>query len=350
MSFLQLSTLSCALEQTPILHTVDLTLAEGEIGCLLGPSGCGKTTLLRLIAGFYMPFTGTIKLRKKIISEPHKVLTPEHRGMGMVFQDYALFPHLSVSDNLRFGLHQWSAADRQARLDEMLQLTGLTHLAHRYPHELSGGQQQRVALGRALAPQPTLLLLDEPFSNLDAKLRRELSQEVRSIVKSQGITALMVTHDQQEAFTMADKAGVMKQGRLLQWDSVENLYHEPNCPEVATFIGEGQLIQGLYDEAGCATTALGAIQVQSTAPLQRGEPLYILLRPKDFWIGEHGSEGVLLSNQFIGFGSELTVELHSNEQIRCQTQDICLLRPQQSIHLRIKPGYYRAFTQQQVCD
>ncbi len=349
MSFLTLQALSCAIERTPILHQVGFSLEKGEIGCLLGPSGCGKTTLLRLIAGFYTPSSGQIALNEQVMSQSNFVLAPEKRDMGMVFQDYALFPHLSIQDNLAFGLRRWESQKRQSRLEEMLKLTGLAHLAMRYPHELSGGQQQRVALARALAPRPKLLLMDEPFSNLDAELRRTLSQEVRQMLKDQGITALMVTHDQQEAFTLADQVGVMKEGQLLQWDSVESLYHQPNCPDVATFIGEGQLIQGVYDEAGCASTALGPIQVQSKEALNRGDSLHILLRPTDFLISEHGSEGALISNQFIGFGSQLEVELNSKERIRCQTPSICTLSPNQSIHLRVKPGYYRAFTQQELC-
>lgn len=343
MLFLALSHLSFQIDNTSVLQHIDLSLNQGEIGCILGPSGCGKTTLLRLIAGFYTPSGGGITLCGNTISKPDHSLAPEHRNIGVVFQDYALFPHLTVSDNLQFGLKKWPAAKRHQRLQEMLELTDLEAYAQRYPHELSGGQQQRVALGRALATQPKLLLLDEPFSNLDASLRRQLSQKVRKLLKSQDTTALMVTHDQQEAFGIADKIGVLNQGHLLQWGSPEQLYHHPNSPEVATFVGHGQLVKGIFDEAGCATTALGPIQVQSKHPLKRSQILKIVLRPNDFTLGKYGCEGHLLSNQFLGFGSELEIQLHSNERIFCQTHDICTLKPQQCVHLQLKPGYYRAF-------
>src|SRR5690554_2898906 len=221
-----------------IVRGVSVTLEQGEIGCLLGPSGCGKTTLLRAIAGFQNLQSGSIQIDSDNVSTNNFTLPAEKRGVGMVFQDFALFPHLNVADNISFGMRKASTAERRQRVDELLDRVGLPGYHKRFPHELSGGQQQRIALARALAPKPGLLLLDEPFSSLDAELRERLAVEVRELLKKEGITALLVTHDQQEAFAMADKAGVMYQGELLQWDTPYQLYHQPRHQLVADFRSE----------------------------------------------------------------------------------------------------------------
>jgi iron(III) transport system ATP-binding protein len=216
-----------------------LSLDRGEIGCVVGSSGCGKTTLLRAIAGFIGVEDGTIEIAGVVVSGPHFTAATEKRGIGLVFQDYALFPHLRVADNIAFGLRHLGPAERTARVQRMIELVGLTAHANGYPHELSGGQQQRVALARALAPRPELLLMDEPFSSLDVDLRARLGAEVRQILKASGTTAMLVTHDQQEAFAIADKVGVMHAGRIEQWDRPYELYHRPATRYVADFIGEG---------------------------------------------------------------------------------------------------------------
>ncbi len=218
---------------------VSLGLAPGDIGVLIGPSGCGKTTLLRAVAGLEPVFQGRISLGADVVSEPGRLMPPEQRRVGMVFQDYALFPHLDVGRNVAFGLHAWPRAGRAARVAEVLRLVGLGGSEARFPHELSGGQQQRVALARALAPQPRLLLLDEPFSNLDVDLRERLAHEVRGILKAAQATALFVTHDQMEAFAIGDVIGVMNQGHLHQWADAYTLYHRPATRFVADFIGHG---------------------------------------------------------------------------------------------------------------
>lgn len=218
---------------------VSLGLAAGEIGVLIGPSGCGKTTLLRAVAGLEPVAQGRISLGGDKVSEPGHLMPPEQRRVGMVFQDYALFPHLDVGRNVAFGLHAWPRAQRAGRVAEVLELVGLGGSESRFPHELSGGQQQRVALARALAPKPRLLLLDEPFSNLDVDLRERLAHEVRSILKAAQATALFVTHDQMEAFAIGDVIGVMNQGRLHQWADAYTLYHRPATRFVADFIGHG---------------------------------------------------------------------------------------------------------------
>lgn len=230
-----------------IVHGLSMTLARGEIGCLLGPSGCGKTTVLRAIAGFEPLNEGRILLGGKQISDPTQSAAPETRQVGVVFQDYALFPHLSVADNVGFGLRKLTRSARKKQVDDLLDLVGLATSHHKYPHELSGGQQQRVALARALAPRPALLLLDEPFSNLDVELRERLATEVRDILRELGTTAVLVTHDQHEAFAIADNIGVMHEGLIVQWDNAYNLYHRPQNRFVADFIGQGVFTTGTVD-------------------------------------------------------------------------------------------------------
>ncbi|OVZ59986.1 ABC transporter ATP-binding protein [Pigmentiphaga sp. NML080357] len=227
-----------------VVDDLSLVLHEGRIGCLLGPSGCGKSTVLRAISGFEPLMAGSIALHGQVVATSRRSLAPEKRRVGVMFQDYALFPHLSVADNVGFGLRREQAAVRARRVAELLSLVGLAALAGKYPHELSGGQQQRVALARALAPRPELLLLDEPFSSLDVDLRERLADEVRGILKEAEATAILVTHDQAEAFAMADEIGVMAHGRIVQWDSAYNLYHYPATPFVAGFIGAGVLVPG----------------------------------------------------------------------------------------------------------
>ena len=225
-----------------VVDALSMTLAAGDIGCLLGASGCGKTTVLRAVAGFEPVQAGSIDVDGVRVAAAGLSLPPEARRVGMMFQDYALFPHLDVDANVGFGLRALSREARRARVAEMLALVGLSDRGGAYPHELSGGQQQRVALARALAPGPALLLLDEPFSNLDTDTRQQLAIELRELLKASGATVLMVTHDQAEAFAMADHIGVMDRGRIMQWDSAEALYRRPQDRFVAGFIGRGTLV------------------------------------------------------------------------------------------------------------
>ncbi|OZI47888.1 ABC transporter ATP-binding protein [Bordetella genomosp. 5] len=219
-----------------IVSDLSLGLPAGHIGCLLGESGCGKTTVLRSIAGFEPVRAGHIALAGRVLSSPTEQVAPERRNVGMMFQDYALFPHLTVSENVAFGLRKLERAARSERVTEMLELVGLGHVAGSYPHEISGGQQQRVALARALAPSPELLLLDEPFSNLDVDTRERLAFEVRDILKKTGHTAILVTHNQAEAFAIADRIGIMAKGEIAQWDTPYNLRHQPASDFVRDFI------------------------------------------------------------------------------------------------------------------
>jgi iron(III) transport system ATP-binding protein len=274
---LQVENLRHAYGTQEVVRGLSFSLARGAIGCLLGPSGCGKTTVLRCIAGFEGIREGEIRLAGKVVSGEGVMLPPERRRIGMVFQDYALFPHLSVAENIAFGLHAAPAGERSARVRELAQLVGLSSALDKYPHEISGGQQQRVALARALAPRPELLLLDEPFSNLDVDLRERLSLEVREIIKASGATAVLVTHDQQEAFAMADEIGILHQGRIQQWDSPYNLYHRPANRFVADFVGQGVFLPA---------TAVNGHQLQIELGLLQGDAqglaeLEVLLRPDD---------------------------------------------------------------------
>lgn len=259
MNCLQLDDIHISYGSTAVVQGLGFSIAKGDIACLLGHSACGKTTVLRAIAGLERIRSGQIVLAGRTVSSSSEHLAPEARGIGMVFQDYALFPHLTVAGNIAFGLKGRTPAQRDARVAELLELVGLAGVAARYPHELSGGQQQRVALARALAPEPELLLLDEPFSNLDVELRERLAQEVRTILKQTGTTALLVTHDQHEAFAISDVVGVMHQGVIRQWATPYQLYHEPTDRFVANFIGEGVLLPGKVTGPQCVEFELGEI-------------------------------------------------------------------------------------------
>jgi iron(III) transport system ATP-binding protein len=263
------------------LDRLSLTVNAGEIGCLLGPSGSGKSTVLRCIAGFERPDSGTVLAGGECLSNGGTWVTPERRRIGMVFQDFALFPHLDAAANVAFGLRDADRDARRRRAAELLELVGLAGEANRFPHELSGGQQQRVALARALAPRPRLVLLDEPFSNLDADVRMELAQSVRDALVAEGATALLVTHDQREAFAIADRIGVLRAGRLEQWDAPWKLYHSPNTRFVADFVGEGSFIPGTVLGPGRVSTELGVIEGQLTSEQAPGTLVDLLLRPDD---------------------------------------------------------------------
>ena len=254
----------------PAVEGASLSLPAGDIGVLIGPSGCGKTTLLRAVAGLERVSAGEIRLGDELVSSAHKHVPPEQRRIGMVFQDYALFPHLDVGRNVAFGLKHLAAADRDKRVAQVLQLVDLAGSQGRYPHELSGGQQQRVALARAMAPAPRLLLLDEPFSNLDVDLRERLAHELRGILKAAKATALFVTHDQLEAFAIGDHIGVMHEGHLHQWDDAYSLYHRPATRFVADFIGHGVFVPAriVQTERGAKVdTPLGTLRNLTDCPL-----------------------------------------------------------------------------------
>jgi iron(III) transport system ATP-binding protein len=307
---LEISAVSQSYGARKVLNNVSFRLGDGAIACLLGASGCGKTTVLRCIAGFEPILEGEIVISGDVVSRPGFSVPPELRRIGMVFQDYALFPHLTVARNVAFGLHGATDAARSARVAELLEIVGLDAMGNRYPHELSGGQQQRVALARALAPRPALMLLDEPFSNLDVEMRERLSIEVRDILKSQNTTTILVTHDQNEAFTFADEIGVMMDGRIAQWATSYALYHEPANRDIAEFIGRGTFLPGVVIEGNRVRLELG--ELHSDAPLRAapGATVDVLLRPDDILHDDASAmQATVLTKAFRGAEFVYTLEL-----------------------------------------
>lgn len=322
---LTLTDVAARIGQQRVLNGVSLELAHGDIGCLLGPSGCGKTTLLRVIAGLQEITRGEIRIGDTVVSRDDYTLETEQRNVGMVFQDFALFPHLTVRENIGFGIGRVPANERNRRIAELVRLTGLNGLESRYPHEISGGQQQRVALARALAPSPDVLLLDEPFSSLDRELRETLACEVRDILKAENVTAMLVTHDPFEAFAMADQVGVIHEGEILQWGDSYRLYHAPEHPFVARFIGQGDCLAGRLRAPDRLETPLGEITLPR--PLE-GEYATLFVRPELLNVVEQGPiRARVLQRRFRGAfylydmalpdGSRLTIQssrlLHPDE-------------------------------------
>jgi len=306
-----------------VARGLSFELKRGSIGCLLGPSGCGKTTVLRCIAGFEPIQSGEIWLNGSLVSRPGTMVPPERRGVGLVFQDYALFPHLSIEQNIAFGLHGTTGAERERRVADYLEATGLSGLEKKFPHELSGGQQQRVALARAMAPRPELLLMDEPFSNLDVDLRERLAADVRALIKRFSITAVLVTHDQQEAFAIADEIGVMHDGRIEQWDSAYNLYHRPATRFVADFVGQGAFLPGAVLSPRQVSIELGVLngEVPEACAIGcdacgKGCNVEVLLRPDDV-VHEDGSslKAEVLGKAFRGAEILYTLKLESGRKL-----------------------------------
>ena len=280
----------------PAVADFDLTVDEGEILCLLGPSGCGKTTLLRLIAGFEEPDSGSVFVGGRQVVGPTAWIPPERRAIGFVFQDYALFPHLDVLQNVAFGVRARSRRERIQRAEEVLDLVGLTVFSKRYPHQLSGGQQQRVALARALAPGPEVILLDEPFSNLDAALREATREEVRNILEATRTTTIMVTHDQEEALTFGDRLAVMRSGWLEQLGTPEEVYKKPRTAFVAKFLGRTNLLRAVGTGKE-ADTLFGRLPLTRVAEGR----ILLSLRPEDLSFDAHGGVPVnVLSRDFKG--------------------------------------------------
>jgi iron(III) transport system ATP-binding protein len=298
----------------PVLavDNVNLTLAKGQILALLGPSGCGKTTLLRLIAGFERPDSGTIELGDRMLTDARMSLAPEKRRVGLVFQEYALFNHLSVEANVRFGLPR---SARRSRVDELLETVGLAGLGRRMPHQLSGGQQQRVALARTLAAEPELVLLDEPFSNLDPGLREQVREDVWRILEAQGATAIIVTHDQEEALSLPGEVAVMMHGRLLQQGPARVIYERPASREVATFVGDANILPA-WANGDEADSDLGRIALGTP---EEGET-EVMVRPEhiQFTTGE-GVAATVVHREYFGHDQLITVRLESGRLIRART-------------------------------
>ncbi|CAM3905720.1 Fe(3+) ions import ATP-binding protein FbpC 2 [Vibrio aerogenes CECT 7868] len=323
---LSISQLTCRYGEQTILESLSLSVRKGEIICLLGASGCGKTTLLKAIAGLLPLHAGKLCLNGRILDDGSRQVAPEKRHIGMIFQDYALFPHLTVAENVAFGLsslshHRLSRHEKQRRTEEMLSLVRLDGYQHRYPHQLSGGQQQRVAIARSLACQPELLLLDEPFSNIDTQVRHELIREIRSLFKQQGVTAIFVTHSREEAFAFADKMAVMNRGVIEQFGPASELYHHPSSRFVADFLGGGSYLSAKKISPRHFHTVLGDIQIDSpdTVPAQSDSPdqtYELLLRPQHVMLqADAHSEIQVLEQQFMGDHCRYIIDVEGNRLV-----------------------------------
>jgi iron(III) transport system ATP-binding protein len=333
-SILELRAVSCAYEiGRPAVQGISFVAREGEILCLLGPSGCGKTTILRAIAGFEPVRSGQLFLSGQLMSSPDVMIPTENRRVGMVFQEYALFPHLRVQDNISFGLRHLPRNERTSRIQEMLQLTGLEGFERRYPHELSGGQQQRVALARALVQDPVVLLLDEPFSNLDPDMAGRMRQDLHDLLRRTKTTTVLVTHDHDEAFAMADRVAVLNQGCLEQFDTPEMMYHMPATPFVADFVGQADFIPGTVSQ-GMVHTELG--EFPDTIECKDGTAVVVMIRPDDIHlVPTKDARSRILSRQFRGSENLYTVSLPSGQIVHSSQGSTSVYQAGTTVELRV---------------
>lgn len=343
---LELRSVSCAYDpRRPAIRDISFSAQEGEILCLLGPSGCGKTTILRAIAGFEPVRSGHIFLSGQLVSSPSNTLPTEDRRVGMVFQEYALFPHLRVTENIAFGLHHLPRPEQKRRVDDMLQLTGLEGFERRYPHELSGGQQQRVALARALVQNPVLLLLDEPFSNLDPDMAGRMRHEVHALLRRMNTTTILVTHDHEEAFAMADRIAVLNQGVLEQMDAPELIYHLPATRFVADFVGQADFIVGQVRQ-GTVQTELGMFP--NTLDAAEGTDVVVMIRPDDIHLVPNASaEPKILARQFRGSENLYSIRLPSGQVVHSSESSTSVYQVGSAVELRVSATHTVLFPHDQ---
>lgn len=343
---LELRAVSCAYDPNrPAIRDISFSAREGEILCLLGPSGCGKTTILRAIAGFEPVRAGQIFLSGRLVSSSSETIPTETRRIGMVFQEYALFPHLRVADNIAFGLRHLSRAERRARVQEMLRLTGLEGFERRYPHELSGGQQQRVALSRALVQNPVLLLLDEPFSNLDPDMAGRMRQELHDLLRRTSTTTILVTHDHDEAFAMADRIAVLNQGMLEQLDSPEVIYHLPATRFVADFVGQADFITGQVRQ-GLVHTELG--EFPNTINCAEESKVVVMIRPDDIQLMPNKSaEPMIVARLFRGSENLYTIRLPSGQMVHSSESSTSVYQEGTAVELRLSATHTVVFPAEQ---
>ncbi|MFT4909153.1 MAG: iron(III) transport system ATP-binding protein [Natronomonas sp.] len=318
---LELDGLEKSYDGTSIIHDLSVRVRDGELLTLLGPSGCGKTTTLRLIAGLERPDGGSVRLDGTAVSGPEFV-PAERRDVGVVFQEFALFPHLSARENIAFGIEEWSEAEREARVDELLELVGLADHGEKSPEELSGGQQQRVALARSLAPEPQLLLLDEPFSNLDVDLRVEMREEVREILKKAGVTAVSVTHDQEEAMSISDRVAVMSEGQIEQIGTPEEVFQQPESRFVAGFLGHASFVAGRVKD-DCVETDVGCVpldRIHGLTDAYHGSEIDLMVRPDDVRARPADpaeANGEVVHRRYLGPTVLYRVEIDSGDVVGC---------------------------------
>jgi len=323
---LELDDVSKSYGTESVIADLSLSVEEGEILTLLGPSGCGKTTTLRLIAGLDRPDGGEVRLNGNVVSGGDTFRAPEERGVGVVFQEFALFPHLTAAENIAFGLKDLDEAARDERVADLLDLVGLETQGESYPDELSGGQQQRVALARSLAPEPAILLLDEPFSNLDVDLRVQMREEVRRILKATGVTAISVTHDQEEALSISDRVAVMSDGQLEQVGEPETVFQHPESRFVAGFLGYASFLPG-FVTGDAVETELGSVsreQIHGLAPEYDRTRIDVLVRPDDLHAtpggrldGDASTNGTVVGRRYLGPTILYEVELDDGTRLQC---------------------------------
>ena len=337
-------------QKTPAINQVSLELSQGELLALLGPSGCGKTTLFRTIAGFETPEQGWIKLAEKSVCGQGAIVPPERRDVGIVFQDYALFPHLCVLDNVAFGLKHLRRHRRmpkkqmQTLAQEAISLVGLNGFERRYPHELSGGQQQRVALARALAPRPSLVLLDEPFSNLDVQVRLYLRQEVRNILKGVGASGIFVTHDQQEALAIADRVAVMQSGHIEQLGSPEEIYRQPASRFIADFVTQANFIEA-HRSADGWQTALGLVDESMVQPTE-ADTGSLMLRQEELHLSSvetNETALIICDREFLGREYKYTLTHPTQGNLQARTPSRFTVGNSVQITIKPNPSGLRVF-------
>ena len=299
--------------EEPAVDSLSFAVNEGEVLAVLGPSGCGKTTTLRLLAGFEVPDSGEVRLRDRVVASTEEWVPPEKRGLGMVFQHVALFPHLTAAQNVLYGLTKMGGAEKRRRAEEMLELVGMAGFGTRYPHQLSGGQQQRVALARALAPGPLVLLMDEPFGSLDADMRSQMRRDVKALFSRLGTTAILVTHDQEEAFLMADRILILHRGSLRQLNTPDNIYHRPTSRFEARFVGLADFVPAELEDRR-VVTELGSFPYEGAAP---AEVVDLMVRPDDIEIDPDATgDGVIVGREFKGADNLYSVRLPSGQLVR----------------------------------
>ncbi|EKO3809971.1 ABC transporter ATP-binding protein [Vibrio harveyi] len=318
---LSIQNLTCQYESQTVLESLSLEVEQGQIVCLLGASGCGKTTLLKAIAGLLPLSSGQMSLNCLTIDDGKNWLPPEQRNIGMIFQDYALFPHLTVAENIAFGLKNETAQQKLLKVEEMLGLVHLKGFGDRYPHQLSGGQQQRVAIARSLAYKPDLLLLDEPFSNIDTQVRHELIREIRKIFKEQGVTAIFVTHSREEAFAFADKMAVMNHGVIEQYGTASELYYQPSSKFVADFLGGGSYLAAKRISESEFDTHLGVVEANAQQDIKTDGDCALLLRPQHVQITADEESAIkVLEQHFMGDHCRYVIDVNGDRLLATSTQ------------------------------
>ena len=329
--------LSRAYGATPAVRSVSFSVEDTTMLALLGPSGCGKTTTLRLIGGFEEPDTGTVEIKGALVAGPSTFVPPEKRRVGMVFQDYALFPHLNIRQNIAYGMKD-SKEDKEL-LEWLIELVGLVGLDSRWPHELSGGEQQRVALARALGPKPDVVLLDEPFSNLDTSLRMKVRSDVRRILRAVGVTVIFVTHDQEEALSLADTVAVMFDGQVMQVDTPENLYSHPTSLRVASFLGEANILDGEATN-GLVQCELGRFPYNGVADTPLEGPVKVLIRPEALQLelqNQDGPSAKVTDREYYGHDQMILAQLPSGQALRCRSGPEITVQEGDQVGLRVQP-------------